>query len=96
MSRRKYSWVEIFYMVMDKLLLKLEKSGLGCYVGNSCAGVVAYADDVILLSNLMRKLKLMLSIFHDFGVNCGLSFNTDKSYSGLAGCLIGDIFKNFS
>ena len=41
---------KFFNMVMDKLLLELEKSGLGCYVGNSFAGVVAYADDVILLS----------------------------------------------
>ena len=38
----------------------------------------------------------MLSICHDFGVNCDLSSNTNKSYYGLVSCLIGDIFqKNF-
>ena len=86
---------KFFNMVMDKLLFELEKSGLGCYVDNSFASVVAYADDVLLLSASVRKLKLMLSICHDFGVNCHLSFNTEKSYCDLFGCLIGDIFPKF-
>ena len=37
----------------------------------------------------------MLSICHGFGVNCDLSFSTDKSYCSLVGCLIGDIFPKF-
>ena len=64
-------------------------------MGNSFAGEVAFADDAILLSASVRKLKLMLSVCHDFGVNYDLSFNTDKSYCGLVGCLIGDIFPKF-
>ena len=43
----------------------------------------------------MRKLKLMSSICQDLDVNCHLSFNTDKSYCGLNGCLISDIFPKF-
>ncbi len=86
---------KFFNMVMDKLLVSLEKSGLGCYVGNSFAGAVAYADDVILLSASVRKLKLMLSICYDFGVSCDLSFNTDKSFCGLVGRLFGGTFPTF-
>ena len=78
---------KLFNTVMDKLLLELEKSGLGCYVDNSFAGVIAYADDVFLLSTSVRLLKLILSICHNFGVNCDLSFNADKSYCDLVGCL---------
>ena len=43
----------------------------------------------------MHKFKLMLGICHNFGVNCDLSFNTHKSYCGLVGCLVGDIFPKF-
>ena len=57
--------------------------------------VVIYADDVILLSALVCKLKLMLSICHNFGVNCDLFFYTDKSLCGLVDCLIGNIFPKF-
>ena len=43
----------------------------------------------------MRKFKLILSICHDFGVGCDLSFNTDKAHCSFVGYLIGDIFPKF-
>ena len=41
---------KLFNIVMDSLLVKLESSSLGCYIGGCYAGAIAYANDFILLS----------------------------------------------
>jgi hypothetical protein len=53
---------KFFYLVIDKLLLCLEQSGCGCHVGSCFAGAVAYADDMILLSGSVVKMRHMLQI----------------------------------
>ena len=85
---------KLFNLVMDKLLLELEKSGLGCHVGQCFAGAIAYADDLILLSASVCKLRLMLQLCYNFGCSCDLTFNTIKSVCGLVGRCIS-VFPTF-
>jgi len=40
----------LFCIYIDKLLLQLSKSGLGCFIGQVFLGALAYADDVVLLA----------------------------------------------
>ena len=39
----------LFCIYMDNLLMELQKQGIGCYIGCNYLGVLAYADDIILL-----------------------------------------------
>ena len=49
-------WIEggvlsatIFCIYMDELISRLERSGIGCYIGNEYYGNISYADDLKLL-----------------------------------------------
>ena len=39
-----------FAVYLDRLLVELSKSGVGCHWGSSFAGAFSYADDVELLA----------------------------------------------
>ena len=53
-------------LYIDKLLLDLKSSGLGCNVGNLFYGASAYADDIILLSPTRGGLQDMFKICFDY------------------------------
>ena len=40
----------LFAIYIDELLIKLEKSSLGCYIGDTFIGALGYADDITLIS----------------------------------------------
>ena len=67
------------------MLFLLQKSGLGCHIENLCAGVIAYADDLIVLSACVRHLQLILDLCVDFGQECDIVFNCDKFQCGMVG-----------
>ena len=50
------------------MLDNLQCSYLGCHVDNVFAGVIAYADDLILLSSSLRGMQDMLNV-------CSKEFN---------------------
>ena len=50
----------LFTVYMDGLLVKLRKSGFGCYIGDLFLGVVAYCDDFLLLSPTRNGLQNLL------------------------------------
>ena len=47
----------LFSLYINKLLIPLEKCGLGCYVSNYVFSAAAYADDIILLSPTISGLQ---------------------------------------
>ena len=77
--------LNFFSIVMDKLLLDLKHSGLGCRIGRCYAGSLAYADDIILMSSSVSHLSLMLHLCHNFGIAHDLLLNTNKFFSGMVG-----------
>ena len=50
----------------DLLLTMVKKSGIGCYVGCTFVGSLAYADDVVLLCPTKTGLLKMLNIYKQF------------------------------
>jgi len=40
----------MFCLYIDELLVKLADSGIGCWFGKFYVGVLAYADDIVLLA----------------------------------------------
>ena len=50
-----------FCLCIDDLLLGLEKLDFGCFIGILFYGVLAYADDIILLAPSLIALRVMLN-----------------------------------
>ena len=69
----------LYNIVIDKLLFLLQNSGLGCHIENLFAGAITNADDLIVLSASVRHLQLILDLCVDFGQECDIVFNSDKS-----------------
>ena len=73
----------LFSLYIDKLLISLENSGFGCYVGNYFYGAAAYADDIILLSPTRSGLQEMFNIcfnyFNDHDIIISTNIDPKKS-----------------
>ena len=76
----------LFTVYIDSLLVMLEQSGLGCYVGNYFAGAFSYADDVVILSPTLRGINMMLTLCSNFASLFNVTFNAQKT--------VGIIFNN--
>ena len=67
----------------DFLLTMLKESGIGCYVGCTFVGALAYADDVVLLCPTKTGLLKMLNICKHFSckydVSVSLCCTTSKN-----------------
>ena len=66
----------MFTIYIDKLLLRLKKSGVGCHIHGKYMGILLYVDDVTLLSLRIRGLNRMLSICEEFGKEYFIKFNS--------------------
>ena len=87
---------KFFRIVMNKLLLDLEHSGLGCCISRCFAGSLAYADDIILMSSTVCHIRLMLHLCHNFGIAHDLLLNTNKSVCGMVGYRHDNILPAFN
>ena len=68
----------LFTVYIDELLITLQSSRLGCYIGNNFMATLGYADDVILISPTVSALKQMLKLCDKLGSECNVLFNTEK------------------
>jgi hypothetical protein len=69
----------LFCIYMDDLLLSLSRSGVGCYIGLSFVGAIAYADDIVLISPTPFAMRKLLSICDSFALEFDILFNAAKS-----------------
>ena len=57
----------LFTIYMDELLMRLQRAGIGCYVGHEWFGALGYADDLTLLSPSIKGLQKMVKMCANFG-----------------------------
>jgi len=70
----------IFTVYTDGLLVKLSNANVGCYVGEVFVGVLAYADDIVLLAPTVPQqgvgcFKFVMSMLRTYSI----IFNVKKS-----------------
>ena len=65
----------LFAVYMDELLLQLQASGCGSYIGHYSVGT----DDVILLGPALTSIKLMLNVAKTFCDRYNVMFNASKT-----------------
>lgn len=69
----------LFAIYMDELLTRIKAAGVGCRIGNTFTGALAYADDLLLLAPTRHALQHMLSICERFSADANVKFNPEKS-----------------
>ena len=70
----------LFCIYLDGLLEALSDTSVGCHWGGYFAGVVCYADDIVLLAPSASTLQhIMLRICESFASSHGLLFNGCKT-----------------
>ena len=69
----------LFTLYLDKLLIRLKNSNIGCSINGCYTGALSYADDITLSCPSIRGLNRMLEICNSFAAEHNLIFNTKKS-----------------
>ena len=75
----------LYCLYMDELLVRLKKSGIGCWIGAHYLGAISYADDLTLLSPSHNGLQEMIKTCEEYAVEFGVEFNPIKSVCVLFG-----------
>ena len=69
----------VFYLYIDRLLLCLQSSGLGCHISNTYMGALSYAEDITLISPSVYRLNCMLDICNKFSIDNFITFYSKKT-----------------
>ena len=67
----------LYCIYIDGLFTRLRKEKTGCWVNGNYVGIVAYADDLLLLSPTINGLQEMTKTCEDYGNTHNLTFSTD-------------------
>ena len=59
----------LFSVYMDDLFERLQKRGVGCYMGNYFVGCLAYADDLTILAPSKKALQIMINICQGYAAD---------------------------
>ena len=69
----------LFSLYVNDLIELLRASGMGCFVGQQYFGIVAYADDILLLAPRRQVLQKMIQQSEDYMDQHKISFSTTKT-----------------
>ena len=69
---------DLWSVYLDPLLKDLRRLGVGCHVGNLFIGVVAYADDLLLLAPNREAAQQMLALCEAWAKANNVQFSTDQ------------------
>ena len=68
----------LFSIYMDGLFEQLEKSGVGCHIGNHYTDCIRYADDLTLITPTRSGLKVLIDICEKYARKHCVHFNGTK------------------
>jgi len=64
---------------MRELLGSVRNTGIGCFVGDVCMNILAYADDIVVLAPSWHALQMLLSVLHSQSILIDMSCNVNKT-----------------
>jgi hypothetical protein len=70
---------KLFALFVDELLLRLNRSGLGCHIKGICFNAMMFADDLLLMSISITDLQQMVNICCEVLDSCLLEINANKT-----------------
>ena len=83
---------KIFAVYLDKLLLKLRETKIGCYIADKFVASVLYADDLCLLAPTRKALQVLLNTCSKYAEYWCIKFNEKKTKV----MIFGKDYKSFS
>ena len=69
----------LFCIYIDDLLKRLSASGVGCCLGSNFVGALAYADDIVLVTQTPFAMRKILMICDMYASQYNIIFNAQKS-----------------
>jgi len=69
----------LFCIYIDDLLNRFAECGVGCYIGFSFVGALAYADDIVFIAPSNSSVRKLLSICDVYAAKYNILFNASKS-----------------
>lgn len=69
----------LFNIYVNKLLVELSNTHVGCHIDGVSLNNLSYADDMVLLSPSICGMRKLLSICEGYAEQCGLKYNPTKS-----------------
>ena len=78
----------LFIVYMDELIICLERSGIGCFIGHGFYGCLGYADDFVILCPSLKGLQRMLDLCSEYGDEYNVSYNAKKTV-----CMVFELYK---
>ena len=66
-------------MYIDKLLVILRTSGIGCHIGSAYIGALSYADDITFLCPSIRGLNEMIVLCYEYAKEYDITINPKKT-----------------
>ena len=76
----------LFCLYIDGLLQSLADLGVGCTIGEVFVGVLAYADDIVLLAPTPNAMRMMLDTCDNYAEEFNIVFNANKSKGLFSSC----------
>ena len=73
------SVLSILVCILMDCWMALSSSTIGCYISGTFSGVLAYADDIVLMAPLAHAMRAMLSICETYSKDILVMFNASKS-----------------
>ena len=68
---------DLWSVYLDPLIKQLREFGTGCHMGDIFMGVLAYADDLVLLAPNREAAEQMIAIFESWALENNVYFSTD-------------------
>jgi hypothetical protein len=69
----------LFSIYVDDILVKLEKSKMGCFIKNVCTNSYMYADDLLLLSISLKDMQSLVDLCESEFNKIGMAINNKKT-----------------
>ncbi len=65
----------IFTVYIDELIYHIQKSGIGCFIGQEYYGCLGFADTFVLLCPSVKGLQRMVDLCAEFGLEFSVTYN---------------------
>jgi len=78
----------LFYVYVDCLIQTVQKSELGCWLGDVNFGFILYGDDVVLISASVCELKKMVDLCTNKFTSIDMFVNAKKCHGIRFDCRI--------
>ena len=78
----------LFCVYIDGMMKDLRKKRDGCWINGAFTGIIAYADDLVLMSPSIDGLQLMIDNCLAYAKNHNLTFSThEKTHKSTTKCI---------